>query len=181
LKIRRVTFGAVGIPGLVRTGPVQRIARGIVLIGIEVEPAFLQRVPGDAQRLEPAAWKLDQILLQRLDAECIGDLEIRVLTVFALGVDEIFAGFFEEPGFHACMDEANIVEIAPHGLLGSAAHGLLMMRARPGVELRAMTFAANLVVGKPGRELTLGAAPRRQRGRREEHQSGDRQNFLQEI
>jgi len=53
---------------------------------IEVEPALAARglrprVPGDRERLQPAVGKLDQVLLQRIDAEGVLDLEVGELSV----------------------------------------------------------------------------------------------------
>ncbi len=74
LQARRVAVGAHVVPGLVAPGPVQPVARSQCLIGIEVEPALAApilgpAVPGDAERLQPAAGERDQILLKGIDAE----------------------------------------------------------------------------------------------------------------
>jgi hypothetical protein len=68
LQMSGVAIGALVVPGLVAPGPVQRVARFELLVGVEMEPAlaallFRPAVPGDAQRLQPPAGKRDQILL----------------------------------------------------------------------------------------------------------------------
>ena len=57
-----------------------------MLAGIEVEPAltallFRPAIPGDAERLQPPAWKRDQVLLQRIDPEGVGDRIVLQRTV----------------------------------------------------------------------------------------------------
>jgi hypothetical protein len=88
-----MAIGALVVPVLVDAGPVLRVARLQLAIGIEMEPAltacFLRpRVPRDTQRLQPPAGKLDQVLLQRMDTERVLDLEVGELPVRAVGVDK---------------------------------------------------------------------------------------------
>ena len=45
-------------------------------------------VPGDRQRLQAAVREFDQILLQRINAEGVFDLEARKLAVGTVGLDE---------------------------------------------------------------------------------------------
>ena len=78
-EVSRVAGGALIVPGLVAPGPVQRAARRQRLVRIKMHPALAAlilrpAVPGDSERLIAPARKGDQILLQRIDAERIGDL-----------------------------------------------------------------------------------------------------------
>jgi hypothetical protein len=63
---------------------------------VEVEPVlaafiFGSTIPGDRQRLQSAIRKFDQILLQRIDAERILDLEDTKPSVRSVGLDEEFS------------------------------------------------------------------------------------------
>ena len=51
LQVRRVAVGAHVVPVLLAAGPVQWIVGRDFFVGVEVEPAFVFRVPGDRQRL----------------------------------------------------------------------------------------------------------------------------------
>ena len=78
LQIGRVALGALVVPGLVAPGPMQRIAGLELLAGVELEPAlaalvFRAAIPGDAERLIASPGKGDQILLQRIYPEGVGD------------------------------------------------------------------------------------------------------------
>ena len=59
------------------------------------------RIPGDAERLQPAVREGDQILLQRIDAEGVADLEVVELAVRPVGGDEELAVAPEEARGHA--------------------------------------------------------------------------------
>src|SRR5262252_898202 len=70
----RMTVGAHEVPVLRRPRPVQLVVAGDALGGVEVKPPLAAvlpraRIPRDRKRLEPAVWKLDEVLLQRIDAE----------------------------------------------------------------------------------------------------------------
>jgi hypothetical protein len=97
LQISGVAVGALVVPGLVADGPVQWIAGLELLAGVELEPSlaallFWPAVPGNAERLQPPAGKPDQILLQRIDAESVGDRIVVQCAVRAIGADhELFA------------------------------------------------------------------------------------------
>src|SRR5262245_50326821 len=70
----RVTLRTHEVPVLIQPGPMQDVIVPDRLVGVEVEPALAafilrSRVPGDRQRLDTAIRELDQVLLQRVDAE----------------------------------------------------------------------------------------------------------------
>ena len=50
----------------------------------------------NGEALKSAAWKFDQILLQRLDAEGVPDLEVGHLSIWPLRVDEELPVLFEK-------------------------------------------------------------------------------------
>ena len=104
-----------------------------LLVRIEMEPALAAlvlrpAVPGDRQRLQAAVGKLDQILLQRIDAERVLHLERGELAVGAVGLDQEFSVLAEEARMHAVIVEARVVEIAEHRLVGGMLHGKLVLR-----------------------------------------------------
>ena len=68
-------------------------------------------VPGDRQRLQPATRKLDQVLLQRLEAERVLDFEVGRLAVGTVGVDEVPAVAAEEARRHPVLAERRAVEV----------------------------------------------------------------------
>ena len=92
----RVALGAHEVPVLVELRPVQDVVVADLLVRIEVEPALAAlvlrpAVPGDRERLQPAVGKFDQILLQRIEAERVFDLERGELAVRPVGLDEELA------------------------------------------------------------------------------------------
>ena len=100
--------------------------------GIEVEPALAAlilgpRVPGDAQRLQAAVGKGDQILLQRIDAEGVADLELAGPAVRPVGGDVEFAVALEEARGDVALGEAGTIEVAEHGRGGGLLHGERML------------------------------------------------------
>jgi len=98
-----------------------------VLAAMILRPA----VPRDRKRLYAAIGELDQILLQRIDAERVFHLEGRKLAIGAIRFDEEFAFLPEKAGMDAVMVETCIVEIAEHGRSSGALHGMLVLRFLP--------------------------------------------------
>ncbi len=133
-QIGGVTLGAHAVPALVASGPVQGIVRGDALVGIEVEPALSLGVPREGQALDAAAGELDQVLLERLDAERVPHLEVAHGAVRRLGVDEELPVLPEEARHDWKAGEARIVEIAEHCVFAGNLHRSVVMRARPRFE-----------------------------------------------
>src|SRR5262245_56572282 len=151
----RVTLRTHEIPVLVQPGPVQDVVVLDLLVGIEVEPALAAlvlrtAVPGERQRLQPAVGKLDEILLQRIDAEGVLHLEGGELAVRPVGLDQEFSVPAEEAGMHAVMVEARVVEIAEHGLVGRVLHGEPVLRCAPQLRLGAVAAGAGLAADEGG-------------------------------
>src|SRR5215475_5580216 len=97
----RVAVGAHEVPVLRRPRPVQLVVVRHAFGGVEVKPAlaacFLRtRVPGDRERLDPAVRKLDEVLLERVDAEGVLDGELGEATVTPVGPYEEPAVSLEE-------------------------------------------------------------------------------------
>ena len=126
--------------------------------GIEMKPmlaALLLRpgVPGERQRLQTSVGECDQILLQRIDAERVFDLEHGELAVRPVGLDQKFAVAAEEARGHAVIIERRAGKIAQHRPIGRVSHGVAVLRRVPQtgfgrVALRAR-FAAD--EGRSGR------------------------------
>ena len=141
----RVALRAHEVPVLVQLCPMQNVIVPDLLVRIEMEPAlaaFVLRpaVPGDRQRLQPAVGKLDQILLQRIDAERVLHLERGKLAVGPVGLDQKLAVLAEEAGAHAVIVETRVGEIAEHRLVVAwciacwcceARHSALRVRWQP--------------------------------------------------
>src|SRR5207342_2091421 len=97
-------------------GPVQHVVVLDLLVRIEMKPALAapvlrSAVPGERQGLEAPIGKLDQILLQWLDAERVLDLKRRQPAVGPIGLDEKLSILAEEAGSHAVMVDNRIAEI----------------------------------------------------------------------
>src|SRR5262245_14160913 len=91
-----MTFGAHEIPVLIELGPMQDIVVVDFFIGIEMEPPlpalFLWAgIPGDRERLHAPVRKLDQVLLQRIDAEGVFHLENCELSIGSVCFDQRLA------------------------------------------------------------------------------------------
>ena len=95
LQIGLVAVGALVIPSLVAPSPVQRATRLELLIGVEMKPAFAAfffraAVPCDAERLITPSGKGNQVLLQRIYLEGVGDPVIVRCAIGALGAHHKF-------------------------------------------------------------------------------------------
>src|SRR4051794_3302177 len=118
--VRRVTLGAHVVPVLVPAGPVLRAAGRRRVGRVEVEPVLpalllRPRVPRDPERLQAAVGEADQVLLQRVDAERVADLEVGRLPGRPIGVDPVTAVAAEEGGGDASLGEAGAAEVAEDG------------------------------------------------------------------
>ena len=132
----RVALGAHEIPVLIELGPMQDVVVLDLFVRVEMKPALAALVlrpaiPGDRQRLQPAVGKFDQILLQRIEAERVFDLEGRKLAVGPVGLDQEFSVLAKEARSHAVIVEARIVEIAEHRFVGRMVHRMLVLRRAP--------------------------------------------------
>ena len=98
-----MALGAHEIPVLQQTGPVQDVARVDLLAGIEMEPPLPSLgtragIPGDREGLVAAFRKGHQVLLQRVDAEGVGDGELGQAAIRSVGPDPETAVPAEEGG-----------------------------------------------------------------------------------
>jgi len=162
---RRMAIRAHVVPVLRAPRPVELVAVVDLLGGIEVKPPLAAlrrraRVPGDGERLEASAGELDEVLLQRLEAERVLHLELCELPVGAVRPDEEPAVPLEEGRPDARVDEARPPEVATHRRRARRLHGAGVLRALPGDVLRTMTLRASLAAHE------LGRGERRRTGRR---------------
>ena len=165
-----VTVRAHEVPVLRTPGPVQFVAEIDLLVRVLPEPALAARflgprIPGQRERLQASARQLDQVLLQRLDAEGVLDFEVGELAVGAVGADEEPAVAREEVRCNALVGELRVAEVAAHGLRGRVLHGARVLRRGPcGVLLR-VTGLAGRTAGKARDDRCCAGGAWRRRGR----------------
>ena len=169
LEIGRVALGALVVPRLLAARPVERVRRAQRHVGIEMKPSLPAlragpRVPGQAERLEPAVGERDEVLLQGVDTERVRDLELARLAVRALGADEELAVPAEERGGDAPVRDAGLVEAPEDGLGCGGLHRARVVGAAKGVRfLRVAVIwcrrrrSAAWPGGLPGRSGLIGA------------------------
>ncbi|MNY59551.1 hypothetical protein D3C86_1960140 [compost metagenome] len=88
---------------------------------------MLLGIPGDTQRLQATFADLDQVLLERRDAEGVGDFEIGVLAVESRPVDPEFFALAHETGGLVFGVEGDVVKVTKHGFGGGRLHGQLVV------------------------------------------------------
>ena len=147
-QVGRMALGALQRPVLVATGPVQRILVVDLLAGLQMEPALAAlilrpRIPGDRQRLIAAAGEGNQVLLQRIETEGVGDLVIGELAVRPVGAHHELVAAREEGGLDAVVAEFRVGEVAEDGLGVRLLHREVMMGSRPGLEFRLVAGLAD--------------------------------------
>ncbi len=123
---------------------------------VEVIPAlatvFLApRIPAEVQDLHASVREFDQVLLQGIDPEAIGDPVVLAGSVRALRVDVEMPVFLKETRRDAMVVERDIVEITQHGFRGRFLHGQLVVGAHPVCMLLLVTGQAACRPGKAGR------------------------------
>ena len=151
----RMALGAHEVPVLVQLGPVQEIVVANFFVRIEVEPTlaplvFRAAVPGDGEGLQSSIGKFDQILLQRVEAERVLDLEHADLAVRPVGLDQELSVLAEESRTRPVVLKIRIVEVAEHRFLGRVIHGMLVLRRSPKLRFRPMAPRAGLAADEGG-------------------------------
>src|SRR5262249_26108046 len=111
------------------------------------------RIPRQAKRLEAPPRERNEVLLEWIDPERVGDLELGELAVGTVGADEVLPVAAEERRRDALLGDARLVEAAEDGL------------GRGGVP------RAGVVRGPVGRHL-LGVTARAFRGAHEGRSGG---------
>ena len=116
------------------------------------------RVPRDRQRLNAAAGKVQQVLLQRVDAERVADLVVVMLSVSALGVHNELVAAAKERRRDASGLESRGVEAAKHGGGCRVLHGDGVLGCLPGSVLRRVTARASRGADELGGRLRFARA-----------------------
>ena len=181
-----MTVGAAAVPVLFEPRPMQRVAEVDLLVRVQREPALAAAVPGariprNRQRLHPSPGKLDQVLLQRVDAERVLDLEIGELAIGAVGAYEVLAVAPEERRRHAAIREGRAIEAAEDRGIGCVLHRLCVLRGLPCVGLGTMALGAGRLAdvrgGRQRHRCLRDRGSRWWRGprpiQRDEHRDGD--------
>ena len=155
LKIGRVALGAHEVPVLLTPGPVQQVSGCDVLVGIEVEPALTTvrvgtRIPGERQGLHAASREFNEVLLQRLDAEHIGDAKILQRTVLPRGPHNKTIVICQKTGSFTEVVELGISEVAEHAVVRDRLHGQLVVRTLPLQKLGHMAGFTNVTADERG-------------------------------
>jgi hypothetical protein len=101
----------------------QRIPRLQGAIGIKMEPALSSligrpRIPGDAERLQPPAAKIYEILLERRHSESVLDFEVCEHPARTVSADPEFPVTFEERSRDAIFAKERVAEVTQNGLSG---------------------------------------------------------------
>ncbi len=155
--VRRVTVRAHEVPVLVGPGPVQRVGVRNLLFRVEMKPALAAllrgpRVPHHVQRLQTPPRKRNQVLLERRDAEGVGDRILVELAVGPVGPREELALPLEERRRDAVVGEAGAVEVAENRLLRRFLHREVVVRALPAALLFRVTARARIAADEGRRD-----------------------------
>jgi hypothetical protein len=170
---------ALQVPVLRRARPVQLVVVGDVLAGVEVEPALAAfglrpRIPSDRERLHAPARELDQVLLQRVDAERVLDLVVGEPAVRTVGAHHERAVATEEARDNGSVRERRVVKIPEHGRVRRRLHRLLVVRTAPGLGFRRMARDARRAAHeRRGRRGALRKAGTASGEQRREHERPD--------
>ncbi len=175
LQAGGMAVGAHVVPGLVRAVPVQPVAGAQRLVRIQMKPALAAlilrpAVPRDPKRLKAAARHRDQILLQRENAEGIGDRKITHRTASGIRADHEFVPVAEQRRHDAEVIDLGAGEIAEHRRLVRRLHRQRVMRAVPALGFGPMTSGANLAADILRRDLREYGCRRPQHQAREHQQ-----------
>ena len=136
-------------------------AGGMCRARVEEEPALPRDVPGQRERLHPPAREADQVLLQRLPAEGVGDLVALRRAVRAVGLDEELRRRRGGSGPASRRRRTTTPgEVAPHRRVGRLGHRQVVVRAGP--RLRRLLVAAR--ARRPADERRLGGHRALRRG-----------------
>jgi hypothetical protein len=137
---------------------VQDVAMIDLLVLVAVEPSLPAlrlgpRVPRHAEHLIASAGQLEQVLLQRTEAEDVLHVEVGEPAVRAVGAHAVAAVLDAERRLDAAVGEPCAREVALHGAAVGDLHGLVMIGDGPlGVGL-GVARGACLCADEPRRRL----------------------------
>src|SRR5262249_39738190 len=152
----RMTLGALEVPRLLAARPVEQVPGPERLARVEVEPALPTlvpgpRVPGEAERLEAPVRKSDEVLLERIHAERVGDLEVCEVPVGTIGAHQELAVAAREGRSDAVLCGPRLVEVTEDRLLRGRLHGAIVVGAAEGLRLLRVTAGALRAADEGGR------------------------------
>ena len=144
-----MAFRAARVPVLRRARPVLDVAGGKRRVRVQVEPSLAARgrrarVPRDAQCLIASARQRKQVLLQRLDAERVGDVEIPQRPIGAVGADDEAVAVAGERGGDAVLREALAGKRRLHAVGRRRLHRARVHGLTPSLTLRSVTLDTRL-------------------------------------
>ena len=137
-----------------------------------MKPSLGLRVPGDIERLQPSLARLDQILLERFNANSVFDLELGGLSAGAHYLYEESTVAGEEARPRTLVLEDRVIEVAQHVLPGRQAKRPAVVRPAPGGMFLLVALRARRRCDV-GRALLVG---RRQAGAGRRHNQAAQQN-----
>jgi hypothetical protein len=154
-EVGAVAVSTHEIPVEIDPGPVEYIPCLDHFILMDMEPAlaafcFAAAVPGDIGYLVFSIRKLDEILLQWIDAEGIGYFIVVKLSILSVSSDEELLSFFVKAVFDSVKFECGIVEITYDRFVVRLFHCHVMVRASPFVYLFGVAFDAGIVADVGG-------------------------------
>ena len=161
-QVRRMAACAAVVPVEGGPGPVEDVAGPHVLVGVQVVPPLPAPgggtgVPGDVERLVAAARKRDEVLLQGIHAEGVGDLVLAHRPIGTVGPHEVLAVATVEARRHPVVCEERAVEGPAHALVVGHLHGQVVMRPGPEPRLVGVASGARLAAHEGWRRLRGGA------------------------
>ena len=142
-----MALGALEVPRLLAARPVKRARGAQRFVGVEVEPALTAlrpgpRVPCQAEGLEPTPGERDEVLLEGIDAEGVGDLELAELAVRPVGADEELPVAAEERRGDTPVADPSLVEVAEDRLIGRGLDRAGVVRGAVGLGLLGVAAGA---------------------------------------
>ena len=128
---------------------------GHLLVGIKMKPALAVMllaagIPRHYKALHSTVRKWNQVLLQRIDSEGVGEIEVLRLAVGAIGANVKLAVLLEEAGSHAVFRKVCVVEVSQDGGIVGHLHRLGVVRRSPGLHLLRMALRATLLANIGG-------------------------------
>ena len=139
-----MTLRATRVPVLVGPGPMQAVIRPELLIGIQMNPAFLFHIPGYIERLKLPPISFKQDLLQRCNPSYRMHFVGPGHTVLLGHGNPIFAIFRCEPAQCAALRMFGVFEIPKDRIIPRFGPGQRMVRGLPGPHDVAMTLDTGL-------------------------------------
>ncbi len=135
-EVGGVALRALRVPALGELRPVENVEVIDALARVEVEPALASLlgrtgVPADSERLVASVRQLDEVLLQRGEAEDVVDRVVGPGPVRTVGEDEVAPALPVETGGDPGVGELRVREVPEDRRLRRLLHGEVVVRAPP--------------------------------------------------